>query len=603
MRAFAKFGLLPILAVSMGYPASSFAQDVVGEQEEEDSYDAIIVTSSLRQGGAQDARRFRKASENGMPRPEMLTVEGLMGEHDLTLPSTKKCEQMFCLVTEAMPAALPGRPDDKIFVGLAFATNIDEALYKRPPLNLVAVVDKSGSMSGEPLELVRQSLRQIVSQMQDDDQLSIVLYGDESHVWMKPKKIGDSRREILAKISGIESAGSTNMEEGLKVGYETAFASQNSFNGSTRVMLFTDENANVGDTSAEGFMGMAIAASKRDVGLTTIGVGIIFDDSLATEISSVRGGNLFFIEDEQAVQEVFAKNFELMGGEVAHDLKLTISPVTGWAATGVFGVPNGLMTNGQDGAITVTIPTVFLSNNGGGIYVTLGKSSELQDLPVATIDASKPLMDVSLSYTEAKSGKFGADRLAVASPSGTASAPLRLSQTLVDQFLSMRSATTAYHIDNDPKRAFSILSDLENRLKNSSLAELNPELKLVNDMRGEAAFYSGYSGELPKNIRHRAISGSWKVVQTSGFTDVFTGNTMTFDADDDESYVTTKRANPPRGIEEKDSEEFAVNEKNIFFKESDIVFFWKLAGDRLILKDSAADSRAQITLERVKDDS
>ncbi len=599
MGVYSKLGILFVSALFLSFPELSLAQVL----QEEDEYNVIIVTS-LRQGGAQDARRFRKAAEDGMPRPEMLTIEGLMGEHDLTLPSTQKCEQMFCLVTEAMPASLPGRPDDKLFVGLGFATNINETLCRRPPLNLVAVVDKSGSMSGEPLDLVRQSLRHIVRQMQDDDQLSIVLYGDESHVWMKPTMLKQNRRAILSKINAIESAGSTNMEAGLKVGYDTAFDSQNGFPGSTRVMLFTDENANVGDTSAEGFMGMAIAASQRDVGLTTIGVGVIFDDSLATKISSVRGGNLFFVDDEAAVDEVFSKQFELMGGEVAHDLKLTIAPGEGWAATGVFGVPDGLMTSGNDGAITVAIPTIFLSNNGGGIYVTLGKSSERADLPAPIIDAGIPLMNVSLSYTEAKSGQSGADQLAIAPPGNAASAPLRLSQNLVDQFLSMRTATTAYHIDNDPKRAFSILSDLENRLKNASLAGLNPELKLVADMRAEAAYYSGYSGELPKNIRHRAISGRWKVVHTTGFVDVFKGNVMTFETnDDDESYVKTERVSPPQGVEEDETEEFAVNEKHIFFKESDIIFGWRLVGNRLYLKDRAVGSSAKITLERIDEES
>ncbi|WP_173202651.1 VWA domain-containing protein [Sphingopyxis sp. BSNA05] len=598
MDSFSKFATWFVIASFAILPERPQAQVL----QEEDDYNVIVVTSA-RQGGAQDARRFRKAAEDGMPRPEMLTIEGLMGEHDLTLPATGKCEQMFCLVTEAMPASISGRPDDKIFVGLSFATNIDEALYKRPPLNLVAVVDKSRSMSGEPLELVRQSLRRIVSQMQDDDQLSIVLYGDESHVWMNPTKLKQNRRAILSKVNAIESAGSTNMEAGLKVGYDTAFDSQKGFPGSTRVMLFTDENANVGDTSAEGFMGMAIAASQRDVGLTTIGVGVIFDDSLATKLSSVRGGNLFFIEDQAAVEDVFSKQFELMSGEFAHDLKLTIVPANGWTATGVFGVPDSLMTSGRDGAIAVTIPTVFLSNNGGGIYVTLGKSSERANLPVAAIDEDGWLMNVSLSYAEAQSGKAGTDQLTVAPPGAVASAPLRLSQNLVDQFLHMQSATTAYHIDNDPKRAFSILSDLENRLKDASLASLDSELKLVGNMRAEAAYYAGYSGELPENIRHRAISGRWKVVRATGFVDVFKGNIMTFETEeDDKGYVQTERVKPPRGVEESETEEFAVNEKQIFFKDSDIIFGWRLVGDRLYLKDRAVGSNARINLQRIETD-
>lgn len=123
-------------------------------------------------------------------------------------------------------------------------------------------------------------------------------------------------------------------------------------------------------------------------------------------------------------------------------------------------------------------------------------------------------------------------------------------------------------------------------------------------MRAEAAYYSGYSGELPKNIRHRAISGRWKVVHTTGFVDVFKGNVMTFETDDDdESYVKTERVSPPQGVEEDETEEFAVNEKHIFFKESDIIFGWRLVGNRLYLKDRAVGSSAKITLERIEEES
>jgi Ca-activated chloride channel family protein len=554
----------------------------------------IIVTAAVRQGGAQDIRHFRQTAATGMPRPEMLTVEGLMGEHDLTIRPTKPCAQMFCLVTDSMHAHLPLRPQDRLFVGLAFATNIDEKLYRRPPLNLVAVVDKSGSMSGEPLELVRKSLRQIVGQMQDDDQLSIVLYGDRSHVWMGPKSIKGNRKAILAKIDGIESAGSTNMEEGLKVGYQTAFSSQGSFKGQTRLMLFTDENPNVGDTSAEGFMGMARAASDRDVGLTTIGVGHIFDDQLATRLSSVRGGNQFFIDSAETVTDVFTRQFDMMGGELAHDLTITIKPAEGWAATGVFGVPDGLMTSGQDSAITVTVPTVFLSTNGGGIYVTLGKASDRTDLPSAPLSLAEPLMDVSLSYREARSKKVGTDAVKVAAPTQQASAPLRLAQSLVDQFLAMREATTAYHISHEPKRAFTLLSELQSRMASSGLSDLKSEIKLVGQMRGEAAYYSGYSSELPRNIRHKGITGRWMVVSADGFSDIRRGDFMSFD---DDGTVTTQRNGKAHG-EAQEGESFEVSESELFLRQSDIVLNWVLKGDRLTLKDTEIGSSARIDLKR-----
>ena len=119
-------------------------------------------------------------------------MEGLLSEHDLLLPASEACRQLFCLTAEAMTADLPTLPNARYLVGLGFSSNIDSSGWKRAPLNIVAVVDKSGSMDGTPLALVRQSLRDLVGAMADGDQLSIVLYGDRSHVYLQPTRVAAS---------------------------------------------------------------------------------------------------------------------------------------------------------------------------------------------------------------------------------------------------------------------------------------------------------------------------------------------------------------------------------------------------------------------------
>jgi hypothetical protein len=93
------------------------------------------------------------------------------------------------------------QPEVRYLAQLGFSSNLDPKTWKRAPLHLVAVVDKSGSMSGQPLELVKESLIKVVSQMGSDDELSIVLYGDRSHVYLQPTPIRD-RAAISAQIRG-----------------------------------------------------------------------------------------------------------------------------------------------------------------------------------------------------------------------------------------------------------------------------------------------------------------------------------------------------------------------------------------------------------------
>lgn len=574
------FAMLPIL------PAAA---------QQDDDENIVVTGIRVRQGGAQDIKHFRSIADNdGMPRPESLTVEGLFGEHDLTLPASGNCAKLFCIVTETMPAQLAGRADDRLFVGLGFTSNIDEKTWRRPPLNLVAVVDKSGSMSGEPLSLVRSSLLKIVGQMRDGDRISIVLYGDQSHVYLAPIDIKGNREEIEAAIRGITSAGSTNMEAGLQVGYETAFADAPGFKGTTRMMLFTDEQPNVGRTDAASFIGMAEAASKKGIGLTTIGVGVQFDASLATKVSSTRGGNLFFIANSQQVGEVFGQQLDTMVSELAHDLVLTLKPAPGYRISGVFGVPDGVMTETPEGAITITVPTVFLSTNGGGIFVTMAKAGDRADLPMAPVAKGEPVLEVNADWTQGE-GVRGSDRIAASLTDTRPSVPLRTAHMLTDQYLSMREATTAFH-KGDPKTAHRVLAGLSTRMTGSGLPGMEGEVKLVGDLTQRAGFYSGYGGEPPRSMRHLTVVGRWRVVGVTGFEDVKRGDQFEFSSD--RSFSTFRKATGY--VTPDDTEPYEINEESIHLVGSRMVLQYAARGDEMTMTLGAPYMNGRITLRRVE---
>ena len=598
--------LLIAFLAAVAVPPALLAQETSPPTQEDDEQEAdptysddadIVVTGmAVRQGGMQDIRHFRSVAEQGdMPRPESLTVEGLMGEHDLTLASNRPCAQILCLDTEAMPAAFPSRPEDRLFVGLTFATNIEAATWQRAPLNLVAVVDKSGSMSGEPLELVRQSLRQVVGQMRDGDQLSIVLYGDRSYVHLAPTLIaGGGRAAALAAIDAIESEGSTFMEEGLKVGYATAFASDGKFKGNTRLMLFTDEQPNVGKTDAGSFMGMAEAASRRGVGLTTIGVGVQFGGELGMKMSSVRGGNLFFLSNEDEVKTVFEKQLDTMVTELAHDVRITLNPASGYKLTGVFGVPDGLMTDAGEGAVTITVPSAFLSTNGGGIFASVGKEGRRANLPAARLSPGERLLDVDLAYVAAGDGKRGRDRLAVAAPQTGGSPALRKAHLLVDEYLSLKAASLAFHREGDPKKAFRLLSGFQGRLEQSGLEGMDGEGTLVAQMLKPAALYSGYGGEPPKVMRTMALLGEWRVSRVDGTAAVATGDRVRFT--DDGEFLTVRRG----GERETESYEIEGTRLTVLSPDSKAreTFTWRVTPTTLSL--ASEDGETKLLFRRLE---
>jgi len=326
--------------------------------------DEVVVTGArISSGGAQDIKYFRGGVESGtVPSPKGMTSEGLLSEHDLYLTSDEVCEQTLCLNSVIKTASLV---KGDYFAGLGFDTNIGDD-WKRTPLNLVAVIDRSGSMRGNSITNVQQSLREITDQLQAGDQISFVLYGSDVVTHLEPLRITeDSKETVIEKVNSIHVEGSTNMDAGLGRGYDIAYETKTAFNGTTRVMIFTDERPNTGRTDADGFMARAERASRNGVGLTTIGYGVDYGSELAAKIASVRGGNLFYVGDKSDVETLFNKEFDFMVSEVANDMTVTLNPAPGLRINEIYGVPAHMISVAPDGSRIMTVPSIFMSSNGG----------------------------------------------------------------------------------------------------------------------------------------------------------------------------------------------------------------------------------------------
>jgi Ca-activated chloride channel family protein len=581
-----------ILFLSIMTIAVTWLSEAVANQREEktSALDEIVVTGSFRvtAGGNKDANFFRgEVIQERIPHPDSITAEGLFSGYDLQLQSKTQCAKLFCLIGESMPVDLIAQRDADILVGLSFATNLDAAKWHRPPLNLVAVVDKSGSMNGQPLALVRHSLQQVVKHMEPSDQLSIVLYGDRSHVHLPPTKIAATSKAALSDvIRAIQSAGSTNMESGLRLGYQVADESGRAFNGTTRVMLFTDEQPNVGATDAESFMGMAIAASKQGVGLTTIGVGVQFDAALATKISSSRGGNSFFMRDEKDVESLFATEFDTMVSELAHDVTIEITPNAGYRVAAVYGVPGELLAWQDKRSVTLTIPTVFLSTKGGGIFVALGRDTADKYLPKPLL-TDLSLASVDLRYRPLSTDESVNDSLRVSAPATTPSKAMRTAAMLVDEFTVLREALNQFHVHNDTKAAYRVLTSMKSRLSAASDLPLKPELETVGTLEARMAFLSGYSSEGVSKHKSARLWGKWQVYRREGQVSIYGNDVIEF-TPDDEFRITRGKAR--EGVEDEE-ESYSANNDQILLNDSELLFEYDVNYRNLVLSHERSGAR------------
>lgn len=458
--------------------------------------DAIDGSFGATPGGAQDITFFRsRVSAGEIPHANVFTPEGLFSEHDLPLRAGARCAQLLCTSGEAMPAALMVQPEVRVLAQLGFTSGLDPKTWRRDPIHVVAVIDKSGSMSGQPLDLVKESLTEALDHLGPDDQLSIVLYGDRAHVFMAPTRIRD-RKAVAREIARIESAGSTAMEEGLKVGFDLARRSQRTFQGTTRVMLFTDERPNVGATDAASFMGMARAASQQGIGMTTVGVGVQFGAELATAVSSVRGGNLFFFSDVAKMKQTFEDDFDTMVTELAYDLKLELRAAKGLKIAGVYGIPGKALEWTEDGAIKLAIETIFLSRKKGAIYVALA-SDTAPGLPETRLPLGSSALAVTLAYVErGGAARRGTVQLTTVDAKA-ASVGLQRGRILVDQATTLAKAATLHHEKNDQEGAYQLVHALASALRQTTDSDLAAERTMVQELERTLARLSGHAGEAP----------------------------------------------------------------------------------------------------------
>ena len=572
--------------LALTFPVFAFASVPPEDDRTEELEEVVTTGMRVSQGGAQDIRFFRgEVAFSRIPHPDTLTAEGLMSEHDIVLTSSQCCRQLFCLTGEAQRADLIAVPGARYLAGIGFATNLDAKKWRRQPVNLIAVVDKSGSMDGTPLELVRESLAEIAGQLRTGDQMSIVLYGDRAHVHLPPTAVGLGGfgiGRILGSISRIESEGSTSMEAGLTLGYEVAAQTAGTFKGRTRLMLFTDERPNTDATDAGSFMDLAIAGSKRGQGLTTVGVGDQFDAKLAIEIGSVRGGNLYYLRDGGDVKTVFKEQFDYMVSELAHDLKLTITPRAGLKIAGVYGVPGELMGWQDEKSVAVTIPTVFLDNHGGGIFFTLAADSETGFLPEKP--AAGPLAAVSVSYLPLD-GNPGADALSIALNESGPSKGMALGSLLIDEFTVLHAATSAHYLRNDQEAAFQLVSNFKDRLAASPLTGLEGEKEMFDSLYTRIAFLSGHGGEPDRRIGK--LWGRWQVVdgQEGPFDD---GDVVEFTAGNELRLFEAGKDEPVETME------YESNQNQILLTDDATVLKYRVRGNKLTVRDPESGGKCEL---------
>jgi Ca-activated chloride channel family protein len=193
-----------------------------------------------------------------------------------------------------------------------------------PASNLVFLIDVSGSMSDpNKLPLLKSSFKMLVEQLRPQDHIAIVVYAGAAGLVLEPTA-GDEKRNILDALDKLEAGGSTAGGAGIKLAYDVA---KKNFkpNGNNRIILATDGDFNIGESSNAGMERLIEEKRKDGVFLTVLGFGMgNYKDSKMETLADKGNGNYAYIDNIIEARKVLVNEFGGTLFTIAKDVKLQV---------------------------------------------------------------------------------------------------------------------------------------------------------------------------------------------------------------------------------------------------------------------------------------
>ena len=180
----------------------------------------------------------------------------------------------------------------------------------------------------------------------------------------------------------------TNLYDGMVLGYEQAEAGMEGFLLS-RVMLLSDGLANEGVVDSELILATSRDFNDLGIGLTTVGVGLEFNQELMRCLSEQGGGNFYFIQNAEKITEVFRDELDFLVTPLANDLLVSISFADGFTLGETYGLSYEI---DELGRAVVRVPTVFASRSGGATLLRIDLTDAIDGL------AGRVVTEIAYSY-------------------------------------------------------------------------------------------------------------------------------------------------------------------------------------------------------------
>ncbi len=268
------------------------------------------------------------------------------------------------IIAKLSQSKLVQRGNDTVYLEVTLSPSAlpEQRTYRRAT-DLLLVLDRSGSMSeARKMPYAKAAIREVLERLDVDDRFALVSFSDRASVdlhWLTPN--AGNRRQLDRLVDRIVAAGGTNMGEGL----QTALRQLQYDDGERvrKVLLLSDGQANQGITHPDLLADMATQVTQHGAVLSTIGMGLGFNEVLLAKLADYGMGHYSYLEDLSGLAAILNRDLEDTRRLYASSSRLEIHLGEGVQLLDAGGYP--LLRNDA----TVTITTGQLLSNTAKRFV------------------------------------------------------------------------------------------------------------------------------------------------------------------------------------------------------------------------------------------
>ena len=270
----------------------------------------------LAAGGAKDIANFRENIKNDyLPLPTDVTYEGLFYDYYFDTGQREECRKLFCPSYSYAITRDPFSEKAEYYLSVGLNSGMKESDFERKKLNLVIVLDVSGSMnnpfdtyyydqfgkqvrvtgedaSKDKIEIAIESVVALLDHLNDDDYFGMVLFNNNARLAKPLNRVGNTdMKAIKDHILEISARGGTNLDSGMRMATDMydELTDVDPSEYENRIIFLTDAMPNLGDTSERGLLGMTKKNARNKLYATFIGIGVDFNTGLIEYITKIRG--------------------------------------------------------------------------------------------------------------------------------------------------------------------------------------------------------------------------------------------------------------------------------------------------------------------------